>query len=1079
MSEERKLVTLLFADVTGSTTLGASLDPEDVRALMARYYAHARRIIPEHGGMLEKFIGDAVMAIFGLPHAHEDDAERALAAALALHEAVATDAVLSDRLQLRIGINTGEVVATSNPSDGDFLVTGDAVNVAARLQQGASPGEMLASERTAIATNAAFLFGESRILEVKGKREPLRVFPLRGARMFRQVSRPPFVGRQQDLLQLSVLQMRVWEERRPQLVSIVAPAGIGKTRLLEEFLARLDSTERFQVATARCLPYGQHLTYWPLRGLLTGLLGAELEQSEHTKERAIEIFSHRGYGTVDAIRLAELLLSTLGMEQEGTTDRERLFAAWHLLIEARAQEVPLILVFEDLHWASENLLDLVEHFMHPRASVPLLLIVLSRPELLDRRSSWGGGRGNFTALALDPLSLAQTEELVCGLMAGPHQALRERIVERSGGNPFFAIELVRGLAERDLGGRTASLERLPDTVHAAVLARLDLLSPCERTVMQAASVVGGAFRSSTLQAILDDYAPTEVEEALQALLIRALVVPAEGETLTFRHILIRDVAYGTLTRTERVRLHARIAVWLESYASDRRDEFMELIAYHYREAVLLARQAAVPLELPFAVERAVAVLERAGLLAGRSCAVAEARSYLLCAIELAAEQEHLRLYEHLGDALLFYGYAAVDPYWRAVAHWRQSADRNPLVGARLLRKLLTSYLRWIFASRPSFSQQEVIEWLAEAERLAEVAGEEDECWHVRLAGIWWLWWRIAARIGKPVPIEAAGEGRMVALRAGEYFEHSANWAAFSDALDAYIALSLCIGALEDAVEASQRRLNAPELPGVERASALHAMALSYIHCADFSNCIQVVREMLARRHPDELLASFAWAVDCAVAAAHQSGQWSEMPHLLPALQEIWEHLQQVEGAAATVALGYFCVLDMALAHEDHALTEATALVLDRSLPVDDSGGRALLAACLEDKAQYLVDAWNDDLNGHILLFLSEHGLSAPPALIASIHSPYPTNDIFTTCYAEIAEALAAGDDARLHRAIEEADTRGVKIHAARMRIVLALRTKDRTQLERARPVLEQLGDRRSLRRLEEVAVALKKQEKLL
>jgi class 3 adenylate cyclase len=267
MPEERKLVTILFADVTESTALGETLDPEDIRALMGRYYTHARRIMQEHGGTLEKFIGDAVMAVFGLPHAHGNDAERALAASLALREAVATDTVLGGRLLLRIGINTGEVIATSDPQGSDFLVTGDTVNVAARLQQAASPGQLVASERTADAAQAAFLFDIARLVEVKGKRQPLRVFPLKEARLVRRVTRPPFVGRREDLLQLSVLLARVLEERRPQLVSILAPAGTGKTRLLEELLARLDPADGFQVATARCLPYGQTLTYWRSRSV--------------------------------------------------------------------------------------------------------------------------------------------------------------------------------------------------------------------------------------------------------------------------------------------------------------------------------------------------------------------------------------------------------------------------------------------------------------------------------------------------------------------------------------------------------------------------------------------------------------------------------------------------------------------------------------------------------------------------------------------------------------------------------------------------------------------------------------------
>ncbi|MBE3564516.1 MAG: adenylate/guanylate cyclase domain-containing protein, partial [Thermogemmatispora sp.] len=236
MPEERKLVTILFADVTGSTALGDELDPEDLRTLMGRYYAHARQIIMAHGGTLEKFIGDAVMAVFGLPRAHGDDAERALAAALALRQAVEDDPLLPPAFRLRIGVNSGEVVATGDSSQGDFLVTGDAVNVAARLQQGAAPGEILVSERTMQASRLAFLFGPAREVTVKGKPQPLRVFPLEAARSRRLLELPPFVGRQRDLEQLQLLLERTCEERRPYCLSLIGPAGSGKTRLLAAFL---------------------------------------------------------------------------------------------------------------------------------------------------------------------------------------------------------------------------------------------------------------------------------------------------------------------------------------------------------------------------------------------------------------------------------------------------------------------------------------------------------------------------------------------------------------------------------------------------------------------------------------------------------------------------------------------------------------------------------------------------------------------------------------------------------------------------------------------------------------------------
>src|SRR5215469_11059512 len=597
MPEERKLVTILFADVTGSTALGEALDPEDVRALMGRYYVHARQVIADHGGRLEKFIGDAVMAVFGLPQAHGNDPERALAAALALRAALADDVLLTGRLTLRIGVNTGEVVATRDASASDFLVTGDAVNVAARLQQAATPGEILVGERTQAGGAAAFHFAEARMTLVKGKSQPLAVFPLVGPRPTRALSRPPLVGRRRELAQLGLLRDAALEERHPQLVSIIAPAGTGKTRLLEGFLAGLDPTEGWHGATARCLPYGQSLTSWPLRGLLDDLLGVPF-----TPELVREAFAAGGQAEVDAERLAGLVLASLGVEtlEAGTetnraVERESTFAAWRLLIEALARQAPRIVIFEDLHWASESLLDLVEHVTHPRTQAALLIVVVSRPELLDRRPAWGGGTRNFTVLALDALGAAQTRQLVAQLVPETvGEAVRSRIVERSGGNPFFAIELSRGLAER-LGdgakgyGADAGPDLLPETVHEAVLARLDLLSGAEREVLQVAAVAGRTFRVPTLQAALPARDPAAIAGALEGLLAHDVVEMAEGEAgaYTFRHILLRDVAYATLARAERARLHLAVAAWLEVFAADRLDAFVELLAYHEREAATL------------------------------------------------------------------------------------------------------------------------------------------------------------------------------------------------------------------------------------------------------------------------------------------------------------------------------------------------------------------------------------------------------------------------------------------------------------------------------------------------------------
>ena len=395
------------------------------------------------------------------------------------------------------------------------------------------------------------------------------------------------MDRKPDLHQLELLLERTLSERQPQLVSIMAPAGTGKTRLLEEFLAHLDPAQGFQVAAARCPPYGQTLTYWPLRGLLIGLLGEAIG-----KPQVVDAFVQGGQAPEDAARLADFVLTTLGVEQDEVTDRESIFAAWRLLLEALASQTPRVVVFEDLHWASESLLDLVEYLVHPRVQAALLMIILSRPELLDRRPAWGGGQQNFAAIALQPLTEVQTRELVEHVAAGLHQALRERVVTHSGGNPFFVLELIRGIAEK-----RAITYILPDTVHAAVLARLDLLSSQERAVAQAASVAGRVFRVAALQAVLENLTGSEIDRALDGLMTRQIVVQASGGTFTFNHMLIRDVAYGTLSRSERVRIHSKIAAWLEAFAAERLDEFMELIAYHYLEAVRLAQQSAVPLGL--------------------------------------------------------------------------------------------------------------------------------------------------------------------------------------------------------------------------------------------------------------------------------------------------------------------------------------------------------------------------------------------------------------------------------------------------------------------------------------------------
>src|SRR2546421_78167 len=577
-TEERRIVTVLFADMAGSTALGEELDPEEMRRLLARYYAIARESVEQHGGTVEKFIGDAVMAVFGLPTAHGDDPDRAVAAALMMRDRIRADALLADRVAIRFGVSTGEVVASRDQSAGDFLITGDATNVAARLQQEAEPWAILASDRTVRAPNTVE-FGEEVEVRARGKSAPVparQVIGPKKAKATRRV-RLPLMGRENDLAQLQLVARRAVSERRPALVSVIAPAGVGKTRLVEEFMSWLPSLAPDAiVATAQCLPYGQQLTYWPMRQVIFTLTNTTEDTPPSQVREAIGTWL-RDVGVENADRDARLLAATIGEAGTEGVDKDLLFAAWRSAIEATARRHPLVIVFEDLHWSSDSLLDLAQFVMQPRGDAAVLMIVLARPELLDRRPNWGGGKLNHLAIALEPLAPNAIGDLVRHLLDSDAPDVVKLVAERAEGNPFYAGELVRSYLEH------GSLERLPDTVQGTVLARLDLLPPEERRVLQLGSVFGRAFRAAGVAALELGEAP-QVVALCENLVDRDLIRPTESDRFAFRHILIQEVAYGTLPRTERARLHAAAARWGESTAGERGLEEYRLALEQY-EAV--------------------------------------------------------------------------------------------------------------------------------------------------------------------------------------------------------------------------------------------------------------------------------------------------------------------------------------------------------------------------------------------------------------------------------------------------------------------------------------------------------------
>jgi class 3 adenylate cyclase len=623
-SEERKLATVVFADLVASTALGAARDPEETRALLDRFYDAMAAEIERAGGTVEKFVGDAVMAVFGAPRAHEDHAERALHAALSMQRRL--EELFGETLAIRIGVNTGEVVL-GRAREGSSFVTGDAVNVAARLEQAAESGEILAGERTVENARGAFEFGESTSVEAKGKpggircRRVLRALSLMRPRGVGGL-RTAFVGREAELEGLQDAYWRVVAERRPYLATLLGEAGVGKTRLAREFWGWLATQSPEPVRrTGRCLHYGQGITYWAL--------------GEVIKEHFGMVESDQPDAVLDRLAGREILGLTLGLDVAGDLHplvaRDRLHEAWVELGEELTAERPAVVLIEDIHWAEDELLDLLELLLRA-ASGPLLFVATARSELLDWRPGWGGARRAATTIELEPLSSAEAAEMVDELLASELPAhVREAIVGRGEGNPFFVEELLATLIDRGVIVRTNGSWSAgdlpadfaaPDTVQAVLAARIDLLPPPEKAALQAASVIGRVFWPGPVYELVPDAAPDfrVLEERDFVRRRTGSSIPGETE-FVFKHQLTREVAYGSLPRARRARLHAGFAAWLENFGAGR-DEHAPLLAHHYAEATRPEDAdlawAAAPEELERLQGRAVTWLRRAaGLALGR------------------------------------------------------------------------------------------------------------------------------------------------------------------------------------------------------------------------------------------------------------------------------------------------------------------------------------------------------------------------------------------------------------------------------------------------------------------------------
>ena len=618
LSEERRNATVLFADLSGYTALAERLDPEVTKSLVDHALGRLSREVVEHGGRVDKYIGDNVMAVFGAPVAHEDDPERAVRAGLAMQAAmseinveIGARAASGDvEMELRVGVNSGAVIA--GRSGDQYTVIGDTVNVAARLQAAGRPGEVTVGPATRRLTATAIEYRELEPLTLKGKAQPMPAWE--AVEVVDEASRPksgrpvaPLIGRDEELALLLSLFDRALRESRPHLVTVFGQAGVGKSRLLSELATALRRRgERVDTLIGRSPAYGTATTYSALGEIIRERFAISAgDAPDAIVDKLTDGIAGLTHGDqeADAARTAAQVARVLGIDSRGDGDeevdeqvRDRIFAAVRFLLQLIAENAPVVIAIEDIHWADEGMLDLIEH-VAGSGQGPILIVCLARDELLDRRPSWGSGRRNATTISLDALSTDETEELVEVLLAGRagDPDLAEQVAGRSGGNPLFAEEMVNRLREE----QSEDAGELPDSVHAVLAARLDALDPDERHLLQAASVIGQSFWEGTVSELVGEAA---IDASLATLVDKDLLSPSTAGRLageqefSFKHALVRDVAYATLPRGLRARQHVEIARIVEGRAGENREGVAAILAEHHGRAADLAEQAGLPEE---------------------------------------------------------------------------------------------------------------------------------------------------------------------------------------------------------------------------------------------------------------------------------------------------------------------------------------------------------------------------------------------------------------------------------------------------------------------------------------------------
>jgi class 3 adenylate cyclase len=892
--EERKVVSVLFCDLVGSTARAEGADPEDVRALLSAYHERVRSELERFGGTVEKFIGDAVMALFGAPTAHEDDPERAVRAALAIRDWALEDG----DLQVRIGITTGEALVAlgARPAEGEGMAAGDVVNTAARLQSAAPANGIVVDETTYRATRGTIDHRETEPVEAKGKAAPVPVWePLQArARLGVDVALrggAELVGRREELGLLINALARVRREREVQLITIVGVPGIGKSRLVYELFQAIEGGGVLTYwRQGRALPYGDGVTFWPLVEIAkahAGILETDAADVTAAKlERAVE----ETLGDDPEARWVEEHLRPLvGLEAEtelGGDRRGEAFAAWRRLFEAMAERRALVLVFDDLQWADDGMLDFVDHLAGWASGVPLLVVCAARPELLERRPGWGAGKANSATVSLSPLSEEDTARLIHALLeqAVLPAEVQTALLSRAGGNPLYAEEFVRMAAEL---GAERELP-LPESIQGLIAARLDLLSDDEKSLLQDAAVLGKVFWLGAVTS-LAERETRSTEELLHALetkdfLRRGRRSSVAGETeYSFRHILIRDVAYGQIPRPDRAEKHRLAATWIESLAPDRAEDHAEMLAHHYLNALDYARatgrmtdELAAPARsaLREAGDRAlalnvftVAVRFYAGALDLWPPEERERPELLFrfgSALHTAADDRAEEALERARDALLVLGERAraaeassllAELWWyrgqrdRVQEHLEQSqslVEREP-VSASKARVMANVSRYFMLAGDP----HEAIRAGREAMAMAENLGLEEVRAHV-LNNVG------AARV------HAGDTGGLRDLERSIELARSINSPELARALNNLSALLLEMGVMQRSHELRVEAAASEERFGVTRTSN-YARAFLLMHeffrgswdeCVDGLEAYLAESERLGRRYPDSHMAAY-------------------------------------------------------------------------------------------------------------------------------------------------------------------------------------------------------------------------------